>query len=119
MSVNAFVIEPGEKPAYHQQLPGGDAGGSLQALQQLVGGYIEAVSGDDWTLYLNEEGKLQGLPVNRTATLFLNELIPGFAQRDVLVGTVVFVGADGRGGSADVPASILTRFQQWSASRDG
>ncbi len=90
-----------------------DEGSLLADLQKTVGGYIEAVSPaeGDWVLYCNEEGKLQGLPVNRLATTFINELMPGFAQRDVLVGTVVFVGSTPSGGSKDVPADIVRRFE--------
>lgn len=53
---------------------------TLQALQKLVGGYIETVTlHNDVVLICNEEGKLQGLPQNFG--------IGG----DVIVGTAVFV----------------------------
>lgn len=86
----------------------------LSALQKTVGGYIEAVSpaDADWVLYCNEEGKLQGLPVNHLATRFINLLMPGFTDHDVLVGTVVLVGSTPSGGSKDVPAHIITRYQE-------
>jgi hypothetical protein len=44
----------------------------LEYLQEAVDGYIEAVRlphiGDDVVLWLNEEGKLRGLPFNAIAT---------------------------------------------------
>ena len=56
----------------------------LAALQEAVGGYIEArIFTSDCAVIVNEEGKLRGLPVNFG--------FPG----DVLVGNVLFVGVDG------------------------
>jgi uncharacterized protein DUF3846 len=41
----------------------------LTEMKEIVGGWIEAVQlGDGSTMYLNEEGRLHGLPVNLTAT---------------------------------------------------
>ncbi|MBT2556077.1 DUF3846 domain-containing protein [Arthrobacter sp. ISL-5] len=46
----------------------------LENLQTLVAGNIEAVSGDDWHFYLNEEGKiLNPAPNLRAALLVLEE----------------------------------------------
>jgi hypothetical protein len=42
--------------------------GDLRELQAAVGGYIEPIpTADDVTMWVNEEGKLQRLPVNRLA----------------------------------------------------
>lgn len=76
------------------ELPDDDAS-QLHALQRLVDGYIEAVGGPDWVVYVNEEGKLDGLPVNARATAVVETLLPGFSAHDVLVGTAVFLGRDG------------------------
>ena len=39
--------------------------GTLEQLQDLVGGYVEAIYQSDGTVLLvNEEGKLQNLPIN-------------------------------------------------------
>lgn len=40
----------------------------LEELQQIVGGYIEALSLDNGWMILNEDGKYQGLPYNKKAT---------------------------------------------------
>ena len=53
----------------------------LETMQELVGGYIEAVSaGQGICLVCNEEGKLNGLPPNFPI------------GHDVIVGNAVFVG---------------------------
>lgn len=55
---------------------------SLEELQGFVGGYIEIVRIDDERLMVvNEEGKLNELPINSMATYLVRELIVG----DVLV----------------------------------
>lgn len=59
---------------------------TIHELQGFVGGYIEAVRvGDDY-LFLNEEGKLKQLPVNRAATVLTLGLI---AADDYIVGDCV------------------------------
>jgi hypothetical protein len=63
----------------------------LAFLQKITGGYIEAISfgKDDLSMYLNEEGKLDGLPRNRRATA----LAQGSIQyNDYIVGNAVITG---------------------------
>ena len=63
-----------------------DIDNSLEALQSLVGGWIETVSiGDDVAVICNEEGKNLGLPPN-----FYVERID-----DMILGPAVFVRVDG------------------------
>ena len=59
--MNALLIEPMKEPREVQIEPG------LESLQKAVGGYIEAVYPftDELALIVNEEGKLNGLPLNR------------------------------------------------------
>lgn len=69
---------------------------TLEAFQNLVGGYIQTVpcSGEtNCIIVCNEEGKLLGLPYN-----FMTEW-------DIFVGTVVFVGVDGEE-FADCPLTV-------------
>ena len=76
--IRVLVKEPG-KAAELREIPN-----TLEALQGIVGGYIEAVwLRDDCVLVCNEEGKLQGLPVN--FRIF----------GDVIVGTALFAGVSG------------------------
>ena len=69
----------------------------LEFLQQAVGGWIEHVyvkelDGTGIDCFCNEEGKLQGLPVNFPAT----RLVEPYGM---LVGDVVFVASDDEGES--------------------
>lgn len=62
---------------------------TLEELQQIVGGYIEILFFKDGRMMvLNEEGKLEGLPVNMEATRIAHEnhLI---WENDCIVGTVL------------------------------
>jgi len=70
--------------------------GSYKVLSNAVGGWIECVAiSDDLTMWCNEEGKLDGLPVNDIATkIFQNR----FGAVDVIMGNVVLTGgADDEG----------------------
>ena len=80
-----------------------DAG--LENLQTLVAGNIEAVSGDDWHFYLNEEGKILHLPPNRRAGLLVLEKTGMLA--DVYCGTVVFLGETHDGDEGNVPQHLV------------
>lgn len=78
-------------------------------LQQLVGGWIEAVSTADstWHAYCNEEGKIERLPLNVRATRLARLLGWDHSRRDVLVGDVVFLGDGPEGAEADVPDLVV------------
>ena len=60
--LRVLVVEPGKTPAVRA------IDRSLESMQRLVGGYIQAVYpfDDPLALICNEEGKLLGLPMNRT-----------------------------------------------------
>lgn len=59
--MKVLVVEPNKKP-YPKEIDG-----SLESMQSLVGGYIQAVYPFEEyvALICNEEGKLMGLPYNR------------------------------------------------------
>lgn len=83
-------------------------------LQELVGGYIEAVTSDtgDTTFWLNEEGKLIGLPLNAAATALLWELNDAFAGRDFLMGPVVITGGvDDEGATLGIGAEGISAVE--------
>ncbi len=94
----------------------------LSTFQKLVGGYIENVSdpgGSGLHVYINEEGKLQHLPVNRSSTVFLDSLFQAagrapFSLYDVLVGTAVWLDTRGTGANAGgegaIPLKWVRRF---------
>lgn len=107
--INVLVVDPDGTQTMKQI----DAN-APNALQTLVGGWIEAI-GDmqTWSAYLNEEGKLDGLPVNVLATMIAQRLgwrgVPG----DVLVGTVVFCGPpDSEGYDTSLRPGIIPNFNE-------
>ena len=59
--MNVLIIEPEKAPRE------AEIGSDLKSMQDIVGGYIEAIYpyDDPVTLVCNEEGKLIGLPLNR------------------------------------------------------
>lgn len=56
---------------------------TLKNLQKTVGGYIETISNENFTIICNEEGRIHNLEPNMQ---FCGEM---------LVGTIVVVGVDG------------------------
>lgn len=83
--------------------------GSLQAFQQIVGGYIEGVFGPDFTMYVNEEGLIHGLPHNVLASLFVSHFLNYPTH---LVGPAIILGAgDSEGNDTSVHQSVLDYYQ--------
>lgn len=72
----------------------------LEELQEFVGGYIEVVNLLDDTplaiadaiLVVNEEGKLNGLPVNSVATAVYNVCMQPY--EDIVVGDALLCSSD-------------------------
>ena len=57
-----LIVEPGKHPRTAH------IDGSLKSMQETVGGYIQAIypfEDEELALICNEEGKLEGLPLNR------------------------------------------------------
>ncbi len=84
--------------------------GGLADYQQAVGGNVEAVDLDSpaTTLFVNDEGKIHGMPVNRRATLLAWLTSRYLRRRDVICGPAVLVGPpDESGCSQSVPADFL------------
>ena len=100
----------------------------LTTLQGLVGGYLQAVYGfrtpdqtlQAWprvTIYLNEEGKIHGLPLNPLATALWWHFDPQAIGGDILVGPVVILGGgDDNDDNTGVPGDVL---EVYTALRDG
>ena len=59
--MTVLIVEPGKQPRK------AEIDGSLEGMQQVVGGYIQAIYPfeDPVALICNEEGKLLNLPLNR------------------------------------------------------
>ena len=97
-TIEAIVIDPGE-PARLVEIPD-----TLEALQGLVGGYIEGVFGEEAVIYVNEEGLLLNLPFNRTASLVARQFT-GLGH--VCFGPAVIVGpSDPDGNNTHVRPSV-------------
>lgn len=81
----------------------------LATLKELVGGYIEAApTNGDVTVYVNEEGKINGLPPNTPATFFWWSLAPFMKGHDVISGPAVILGpADDEGDETPVPDQVI------------
>lgn len=60
---------------------------TLEYMQKVVGGYIEIVPLQDGRLLVcNEEGKIQGLPENKHATMIWEE---SYGKTDIIMGNVI------------------------------
>lgn len=85
-----------------------------EAVSNALGGWLEGISlTDEAHAYLDEEGKMKGLPANIPAMMLCNQT-PYSPSRfgDTLVGTVIIFGNGMRGEEGDVPQSILDLAQQ-------
>ncbi|MBR3008356.1 MAG: DUF3846 domain-containing protein [Stomatobaculum sp.] len=86
--IKVLVIEPGKNPEERE------IDNTLEAMQEIVGGYIECVTmATDLVIIDNEEGRLMDLPYNRTICC-VN-----------FVGTIIMAGVEGDE-FADLPASL-------------
>ena len=80
-------------------------------LSAAVGGPLEAVTLHSpgtkahCTMYVNEEGKLEGLPINIRASRFAHT--GGHWHRDVIVGPAVLIGPPDKDGN-DTPLLLDT-----------
>lgn len=63
---------------------------SLEELNEIVNGYIEILHIGDKLLVCNEEGKLQNLQYNATATRLINAV----GIKDYIVGNALFCDKD-------------------------
>ena len=92
--IRIYVKEPG-KALKERTVPN-----TLEALQEIVGGYIETVTiASDCALVCNEEGRMLGLPRN---CHFLGR---------IFVGTIFFVGVSGED-FTDCPRVV----ERWEAN---
>lgn len=83
--------------------------GSLRPMQEAVGGLIECVALGEFEMWLNEEGKLLGLPINEVATAMWES---EYGPTDVMVGNVVFTGpADDEGYITELSAESALLIQ--------
>lgn len=110
--VRALVIQP--DATYRAQTLAQD----IRTLQEIVGGYVQAVTTTHATLLMNEEGKIHGLPINQMATYLWWKLQPEMEAHDSLSGTVIVTGlADSDGDITEVPQAVLDLYEKMDALR--
>ena len=83
--MNVLLVEPGKRPAE------AEIDGSLESMQRIVGGLIQAVYPFDEPVALicNDEGKLLGLPLNRALYDSTGQIY------DIIAGNFFLCGAPG------------------------
>lgn len=84
---------------------------TLAAFQRVVGGYIEQVGTEDVSIFLNEEGKIHGLPVNELATSLWWLLCPAMTGVDAICGPVLITGRSGPN-NAPVPQRMIDLYRE-------
>lgn len=86
----------------------------LADLQKAVEGFVEAVPGEDFTAWVNEEGKVKGMPFNPRADRFLHLAIPALSTWDCIVGPVIITGgADEDGEDTDISPELIERANEY------
>jgi len=78
---------------------------TLGELQNLVEGNVEAITGSDWHVYLNDEGNVINLPGNGRAEVLIREA--GVYLEDTFNGTAVFLGHGRHSARADAPGHLI------------
>ena len=92
--ITVLKVEPGKEPE-EVTIPN-----TLEAMQEMVGGFIEIVYLDDVCLVCNEEGKLMGLEGNRRV------------GRDIISGTFFLAGDTDYGEFCSLTQEQLDQFSQ-------
>jgi hypothetical protein len=113
--VKVYVIPP-EGPVRDEEIrdEAENELGSLDDMQSLVQGHVQMLrhpKRNDVSLWVNDDGKHMGLPMNERATsLMEGTLMPG----DVIVGNMVITGADYRtGATLSVPENYDDLPKEW------
>lgn len=81
------TVIPAEGPVRELQ-PGRGASFQLEELQAVVGGYIEALYLPEAVMFLDEDGKAKGRPINPRATA-LAAAVGKLKPTDCIVGDVI------------------------------
>lgn len=98
-----LLIRPGEKPVLSE------IDGTLESMQKIVRGYIEILYpfDDPIALVCNEEGKLLGLPLNRSLRDSCGQIY------DAIAGTFFLCGAPPDSDHLDsIPEELISKYQE-------
>jgi hypothetical protein len=98
----ALVIKPGDNHVTRIEVDGND----LEAMQALVGGWLEGFPLLDAQALVNEEGKLSGLQPNVLATR-LAHAAAAIHPGDEINGPMVLVSVQRGGKTGDVPDRLV------------
>ena len=98
--ITVLKVEPGKSPET-VTMPN-----TLDAMQKMVGGYIEVLPLSDVCLVCNEDGKLMGLEGNRRL------------GNDIIVGTFFLAGDTRSGDLCSLTQDQLQRFGELFAKPD-
>lgn len=101
---NGIVIPVDEEaPIFRKEL------NDFTDYQAAIGGYFQVIdlSNPEASLYVDEEGKVKHLEMNRRATLLMWLHNPAFRGRDVVCGQALLIGpADDEGETQGVPQAL-------------
>lgn len=102
--IRVAVFRPNEEVTFE------DLQNDLESMQKLVGGYIENLRiSQDLHLVCNEEGKLQGLPPNRTVASSLGLF-------NTVTGTF-FVTRESEGNYIGIQESDEAQLAEWKPGK--
>lgn len=99
--MKVLVIEPVKQPVVKE------IGNTLKDMQRMVGGYIQAFYPwmDEVAIICNDEGKIMGLPLNRSIFGEHGELV------DIIAGTFFICGAPMDSGKfTDLPEDLIEHY---------
>ena len=99
--MNVLMVKPGKAP-YETQI-----GSDLQSMQAVVGGYLEAVYPFEQPVALvcNEDGKRDGLPLNRALRDSDGDIY------DIIAGNFFLAGL-GKNDLTDLPHELAEQFAE-------
>ncbi len=83
--------------------------------QAILGGWLEALPvGENFTVFIDEDGKSKGLQPNPQADRVIRAMLTKVEREllmdDFIVGPAIFVGIDGDGNEVDLPQEVIAEF---------
>ena len=90
---------------------------NLATMQELVGGYVEALYTEDAILWINEDSQGQALPINHMATYLWWTLNPAMEKVDYICGQCFVTGPAHKGEATPVTDNIINHFKQMEQIR--
>ena len=99
-NIKVLVVKPEQAPTIAEYED------TLETWQQLVGGFIELCYPfeDDVAILCNEEGKINGLPLNRALKDNAGEIV------DIIAGIFAVIGLDNEGGFRSLTDEELEKY---------